>query len=250
MPEGPELSIVIPAYNEERRLAPTVRAWRGFLDAEGIAGEIVVSDDGSRDRTVEVANEAAEGDPRVRVITAERNQGKGGAVRSGMLEARGRFVFYVDADLNIDPAHVPGALALLRRDADLVVGRRDLREYAREERSPARIAAGAAVQVTRRLLMLTWVTDTQAGYKGFRRALAHEVFAAARIRSFAFDIEAIYLARRLGARIAEQRVSVEFRDESTYDLRRHLPAFLRDIWRIRLNAIRGRYPGRGRRRRP
>lgn len=237
----PAVSIVIPAFNEERRLEPTVRAWRAFLDDEGIPGEIVVSDDGSRDATVAVAHRAADGDPRVRVVTAVRNQGKGGAVRSGMLEARAPFVFYVDADLNIAPSHVPAALAMLRDGADVVVGRRGLGEYARAERSAARIAAGVLVQTTRRLLMLSWLPDTQAGYKGFRRETARRVFAAALIRSFAFDVEVLYLARRCGARIVQQPVAVEFRDDSTYDLRRHLPRFIADIVRIRINALRGRY---------
>lgn len=237
-----ELSIVIPAYNEERRLAPTLDAWLSFLDGSGLAGEIVVSDDGSTDGTAGLVRAAAARDQRVRLESLPANEGKGGAVRAGMLAARAPFILYVDADLNISPDHVPGALTLARHGAELVVGRRSLTEYAEQERSVARLVAGAAVQVTRRLLVLPTVADTQAGFKLFTRDLARRVFSATRIRSFAFDIEAIYLARRLGARIVEYPVSVRFRPDSTYDLRRHVPPFLRDIVRIRRIALRGGYP--------
>lgn len=237
-----ELSIVIPAYNEERRLGPTVHAWRQFLDVHDIAGEVIVSDDGSRDRTADVAREAAGGDTRVRVLTGTPNHGKGGAVRTGVRAARGRFIIYVDADLNIAPANVPGALELLRTRADVVAGRRSLRQYSRSEASITRVAAGAAVQVLRRVLMLTGVSDTQAGFKCFRHDIAQRIFAAATVTSFGFDIEVLYLARRFGARIVEYPVQVEFRADSTYNVRRHLPPFLRDIIRVRLNALTGRYP--------
>ncbi|MCB0881897.1 MAG: glycosyltransferase [Thermoleophilia bacterium] len=239
-----ELSIVIPAYNEERRLAPTVRAWLAYLDAYPAAAELVVSDDGSTDRTADVARDAAAGDPRLRLVTGGPNRGKGGAVREGMLAARGAYRFYVDADLNIAPSNVTAAVELLRHQCDMVTGRRSLREYSREESSPARVAAGAAVQALRRALWLTHVADSQAGFKGMRAALAERVFRAATVTSFAFDIEVLYLARRFGARIVEYPVSVEFRGESTYDVRRHLPPFLADIVRIRANAARGAYPGR------
>ncbi|HWH13650.1 MAG TPA: glycosyltransferase [Miltoncostaeaceae bacterium] len=238
------LAIVIPAYNEERRLGPTLEAWRRFLDAEGVDGEIVVADDGSRDGTADLVRAAAAEDGRVRLVALRPNRGKGAAVRAGVRAADAEVIAYVDADLNIAPAHVPAALARIRAGADLVVGRRGLREYAGEERSTARLVAGLAVQVTRRLLVLPTIVDTQAGFKVFRGPLAHEVFAATRIDSFAFDIEALFLARRRGARIVEMPVTAEFRDESTYDLRRHLPPFLRDIARIRLHALRGRYPRR------
>jgi dolichyl-phosphate beta-glucosyltransferase len=240
----PELSIVIPAYNEERRLRPTLDAWRRFLDGEGLAGEVVVADDGSTDGTAALVRAVADEDPRVRLESLPRNQGKGGAVRAGMLAARAPFVLYVDADLNISPDHVPGALTIARHGADLVVGRRSLTEYAGQERSVARLLAGAAVQVTRRLLVLPLVADTQAGFKLFRADMARRVFTATRIRSFAFDIEAIYLAKRFGARIVEYPVSVEFRGDSTYDLRRHVPPFLRDIVAVRVNALRRLYPAR------
>jgi dolichyl-phosphate beta-glucosyltransferase len=159
-----------------------------------------------------------------------------------MLAATGEYRFYVDADMNIAPFHVDPALALLRSGvADVVTGKRSLAAYAETEKSAARLAAGAAVQATRRLLVLPVISDTQAGFKGFTADCARRVFEKATVDSFAFDIEVLYLARRMGARIAEMPVSVEFRDESTFDVGRHLPPFIEDIWRIRMNAWKGRY---------
>jgi dolichyl-phosphate beta-glucosyltransferase len=238
-----QLSIVIPAYNEEKRIGDTVEAWLAYLSAGEVAGEIIVSDDGSSDRTREIVSEIRLRDTRVRLLDARPNTGKGGAVRDGVMAADGAVVAYVDADLNISPAHMDPLRALLESGvADVVIGRRALSEYASEESSIERVLAGAAVQVTRRLLLFPTISDTQAGFKGFRRDTARQIFGDARIDSFAFDLEVIFIARRLGARIVQMPVSVEFRPDSTYNVRKHLPPFLRDIVRIRASALRGGYP--------
>lgn len=236
-----DVSIVIPAYNEERRLPLTLDGWRTWLDAFDGTAEVVVSDDGSTDSTADLVTVSAASDPRIRLNRLPVNRGKGAAVRLGMLAATGDYRVYVDADLNIAPVHVAPALALLESSADVVTGRRSAADYATSERSAARLAAGLAVQVTRRLLVLPVITDTQAGFKGFRADWATRVFAQTTVDSFAFDIEVLYLARRMGARIVEMPVSVEFRDHSTFDVSTHLPGVLRDIGRVRVNAWRGRY---------
>lgn len=237
-----DLSIVVPAYNEERRLQPTLDGWAAWMDGFPGTAEVVVSDDGSTDGTAALVERAAAADGRIRLNRLPENQGKGGAVRAGMLAATGDYRFYVDADLNIAPFHVDAALGLLRGGvADVVTGKRSLKGYAETENSPARLAAGAAVQVTRRILVLPVITDTQAGFKGFTAEWAQKVFEKATITSFAFDIEVLYLARRMGATIAEMPVTVEFRGDSTFDVATHLPPFIEDIWRIRMNAWRGAY---------
>jgi dolichyl-phosphate beta-glucosyltransferase len=232
---SPYLSLVIPALNEQDRLGPTLAAWNSFLAAQPYVSELVVVDDGSTDGTVEVARAAG-----VRVLQLPENQGKGAAVRAGMLEASGRWLGYVDADLNIAPSHVPLALQQLEAGADVVAGQRDLAEYASAE-APSRLAAGGLVQVTRRALVLPTIRDTQCGFKFFRRELARAVFARASIRSFAFDIEVLFLARKLGAHIVELPVRTEYRPGSSVDLRPHLGRFVADIVRIRLNDLAGRY---------
>jgi glycosyltransferase involved in cell wall biosynthesis len=229
------VSVVIPAYNEARRLPVTLAGWRAFLDVQDFDSEIVVVDDGSRDSTAHIA--AAAG---VRVLRLECNQGKGGAVRAGMLSASGEVIAYADADMNVAPTYLGEALRLLEGGADLVVGRRNLSEYATAE-GPLRLFAGGLVQLTRRALVMSAIRDTQCGFKVFRADLARAVFERTLIRSFAFDIEALYVAKRLGAHIVELPVSTTFRADSTFNVRKHLPVFLRDIVQIRTNALAGRY---------
>jgi dolichyl-phosphate beta-glucosyltransferase len=237
-----DLSIVIPAYNEERRLTPTLEGWSAWMDGFDGSVELVVSDDGSRDGTPDLVEAAAARDPRIRLNRLPHNRGKGGAVRSGMLAATGDYRFYVDADMNIAPSHVEPALAMLRAGvADVVTGKRSLAAYAETERSVSRLAAGAAVQATRRSLLLPVIRDTQCGFKGFTAPWARKVFAKTTVDGFAFDVEVLFVARRMGARIVEMPVEVDFRDESTFDVSRHLKPFLGDIWRVRKNAWRGRY---------
>jgi dolichyl-phosphate beta-glucosyltransferase len=231
----PEVSIVIPAYNEARRLPATLEGWRGFLEVQPYISELTVVDDGSPDATSAVA--AAAG---VNVLRLTPNRGKGGAVRAGMLAARGRIVAYADADMNVAPQHLTQALALIDAGADLVVGQRNLAAYAADE-GAVRLAAGGLVQVTRRALVLPTIRDTQCGFKVFRRILAQAIFQRTRIRSFAFDIEVLFLARHMGARIVEMPVETDYRDESTFNVRKHLPTFLKDIAQIRVNALAGRY---------
>lgn len=237
----PRLSVVIPAYNEQRRLPATLDGWREFLDGQPYEAEVLVADDGSTDGTAAVVDGASERDGRVRLVRLERNQGKGGAVREGVLAATGEVVLVVDADLNIPPAHVPAALALIAGGADVVVGTRSLREYAAGERSAVRLLAGAAVQVTRRVVTLPVIRDTQAGFKAYRAEMARLVFERTRVRSFAYDVEALFIARRLGAHIVQMPVTCEFRPESTYDVRKHLLPFLRDVVQVRRNSLRGLY---------
>ncbi len=235
-PTTPYVSIVIPAYNEARRLPATLAGWRDFLNAQAFAWEILVVDDGSADATSNVA--AAAG---ARVIRLNPNEGKGGAVRAGVLAASGEFIAFADADMNVAPAHLREALGRLEDGrADLVAGRRDLAEYAMAE-GPIRLLAGGLVQATRRVVVMSAIRDTQCGFKVFRRELGRAIFTRTRVRSFAFDIEVLFLARKLGARIVELPVSTTYHAESSFSVRRHLPLFLQDIVQIRLNDLRGRY---------
>jgi glycosyltransferase involved in cell wall biosynthesis len=219
---GVWVTVVIPAYNEAQRLPLTLGAWSDFFARQGYRAEVLVVDDGSRDATSDVvqafARERAQqragaSAPEIRLLTLGQNQGKGGAVRAGMLAAAGAYVFYVDADLNIAPEHITPALACLSTDYDVVAGQRRLRDYASTERSATRVLAGALVQATRRVVVLPTIRD----------------------------VEVLFLARRLGARIKELPVEVTFRPGSSYDLRRHLLPFLGDILAIRRHALSGAY---------
>lgn len=237
----PRLSVVLPAYNEEARLPATLATWSSYLATQPYASEIVVADDGSRDGTVTVAEAFAATHPDVRVLRLQPNRGKGGAVRHGVLAAEGEIILFADADLGV-PAHfAAAALATIDGGADVATGERSLRVYANEERSIVRLLAGLAVQISRRALGLTYVRDSQCGFKAFRRDTACAIFGCATIDSFAFDIEALFLARRLGAVVQPFPVEMSFQAGSTFNVRKHLPRFLKDIVRVRVNALRGVY---------
>lgn len=230
-----DVSIVIPAFNEARRLPATLDGWKAFLGPGLLTWELLVVDDGSSDPTASVA--AAAG---ARVVQLRPNEGKGAAVRAGVLAAQGERVAYVDADMNVAPTHLTEALRLIDAGADLVAGSRELSEYAAAE-GAARLLAGGLVQITRRALVMSAIRDTQCGFKVMRRALAQAIFQRVTIRSFAFDIEVLFLARKLGARIIEMPVTTTYHAESKFSVRKHLPLFLHDIVQIRLNDLRGRY---------
>ena len=235
----PALSVVIPAYNEEQRLPASLARIRGFLEARAQSFEIVVADDGSRDATAAVAE--AEGGPCLRVLRGERNRGKGHAVRRGMLEARGGRRLMTDADLSTPIDELPSLEARLDQGFDVAIGSRAIVGARIEVRQSAfRETAGRAFNVLVRLLLLPGIRDTQCGFKLFTAAAAQAAFAPVRLAGFSFDVEAIYIARRQGLRVAE--VPVLWRNDVATRVGglSGTRAFL-DLLRIRLNAARGRY---------
>src|SRR5262249_53587777 len=141
-----DVSVVIPAYNEARRLPATLAGWHTYLAEQSWLSEVIVVDDGSRDETASVATDAG-----ARGVSLRPSRGKGGAVKAGVLAAAGGMIAYVDADLNIAPEYLGTAAELIEEGADLVAGQRELSEYASSE-GPLRLAAGGAVQLTRRVL--------------------------------------------------------------------------------------------------
>jgi dolichyl-phosphate beta-glucosyltransferase len=235
----PRLSVVIPAYNEERRLPESLGRIRAFLEARAESFEILVADDGSRDATAAVA--AAEGGPALRVLRSDRNRGKGHAVRRGMLAARGERRLMTDADLSTPLEELPALEARLDAGFDVAIGSRAVRGARIEvHQSLFRETAGRAFNVLVRLLLLPGVRDTQCGFKLYTARAAQAAFERVRLDGFSFDVEALYVARRLGLRMTE--VPVLWRNDAATRVGglSGALAFL-DLLRIRLNGMRGRY---------
>jgi dolichyl-phosphate beta-glucosyltransferase len=232
----PDLSIVIPAYNEERRLPPTLARVREYLGALPLAFEIVVVDDGSRDATSEVAR--AQG---ATVVRNERNRGKGFAARRGMLLARGRRRLMTDADLSTPIEDLERLMARLDEGYDVAIASRALPGSNVEVRQSAyREAMGRLFNRCVRVLAVPGLHDTQCGFKLFSAAAAEGSFAPLRLDGFSFDVEALFVARRLGYRIAEVPVTWRNDEASRVGSLNGLRAFL-DLGRIRVNGWRGRY---------
>lgn len=235
----PQLSVVIPAYNEERRLPGSLGRIRAFLEARGESFEVVVADDGSRDATADAAEAA--GGAHLRVLRGERNRGKGHAVRRGMLAARGERRLMTDADLSTPIEQIVHLEARLAEGFDVAIGSRAVQGARIEVRqSPFRETAGRAFNVLVRLLLLPGVKDTQCGFKLFTARAAQVAFERGLLDGFCFDVEALYVARRAGLRVAE--VPVVWRNDAATRVGGFsgAQAFL-DLARIRLNGARGRY---------
>jgi dolichyl-phosphate beta-glucosyltransferase len=196
MAPTPAISVVIPAYNEEARLGPTIERAIAFLAGRGQPWEIVVADDGSTDRTREVAAAAAAGSPHVRVLALTPNRGKGAAVRAGMLAAGGERVLFSDADLATPIEELDKLGVHLDRGADIAIASRALPGADIEVRQhPMRELMGRTFNTMVRALVLGGIKDTQCGFKLFTRAAAHDLFGRATVDGFAFDVEVLWLAK-------------------------------------------------------
>jgi dolichyl-phosphate beta-glucosyltransferase len=237
---GIALSIVIPAYNEASRIGGTIDELRRFLPTLDRAWEIRVVDDGSGDGTAELVRAVSAHDARV-VLQAEPHRGKGGSVRAGMLAARGALRFMCDADLSMPVGELPRFLALVPDPFDIVIGSRE-GEGARRVAEPAyRHQMGRVFNSLVRAAAVPGVHDTQCGFKLFSRRAAEAVFSKLTIDGWAFDIEALLVARRLGLRIREIPIEWHYRDRSQVSPVRDAFLMTRDVARIRWNGWMGRY---------
>jgi dolichyl-phosphate beta-glucosyltransferase len=228
-----ELSVVIPAYNEEGRLRPGLRRALDYLTRRGDPYELLVIDDGSRDGTARVADDfAGEG---VRVVRHERNRGKGAAVRTGLLASRGRKVLVTDADFSTPIEEVEKLERHLVDGTPLVIGSRGLTDSQIRQRQPFyREMMGRTFNRLIRIFGVRGIQDTQCGFKLTRGAEGRALAAELKIEGFAYDVELIWLARRHGYNVAEVGVIWVNSPDSRVDPIRSSFSMLRDIATMRL----------------
>lgn len=227
-----DLSIVVPAYNEEHRIAPTLARLSAHLSSQAMSWEIVVVDDGSRDATCAVVEAAMARIPNLRLVRQTPNRGKGAAVRLGMLEARGQIRVMSDADGSMPPEQLPRLLApILACTADIAIGSRYAEGAQSNIKQPwYRIAWSRLANLVIQRSLVPGVRDTQCGFKAFTAETARALFGVGRIDGWAFDLEILALARRTGFAIAE--VGVEWTDD-----RRSRVNPLRDMWKVMREAL-------------
>lgn len=228
-----ELSVVIPAYNEEQRLAPSLRQALDYLARRGGTYELLVVDDGSRDGTSRVAAEfAAQG---VRVLRHDPNRGKGAAVRTGLLASRGRKVLITDADFSTPIEEVEKLERLLGDGTPLVIGSRGLADSQVRQRQPFyREMMGKTFNRLIRIFGVSGIRDTQCGFKLARGDEGRQIAAELKIDGFAYDVELIWLARRRGYKVAEVGVIWVNSPDSRVDPIRSSFSMLRDVLTMRL----------------
>lgn len=197
------LSVVIPAYNEENRLGASLDRIVAYLQDQDYPFEIIVVDDGSRDRTAELAEEKLADVPHT-VVRNEPNRGKGYSVKRGLLLARGQYVLFSDADLSTPIEEVAKLLTALQSGFDVAIGSRALAESRIEVHQPwLREKMGQLFNVFIRWFILGGIRDTQCGFKCFRREVIRPIFEPATVERWGFDVELLLIARRRGYRIAE-----------------------------------------------
>ena len=235
---APRLSVVIPAFNEAGRLPATLARVREHLAGRGVAFELIVIDDGSTDATTDAAR--AVPFP-IQVMRHAVNRGKGHAVRTGMLAASGALRLMTDADLSTPIEELGRLEAALDQGFDVAIGSRALAGSRIEVHQPAyREAMGRLFNRLVQALLLPGLQDTQCGFKLFTAAAASTAFGACRLDGFCFDVEALYVARRRGLRIAELPVVWRNDAATRVGLGGGAAAFV-DLARIRFGAARGRY---------
>jgi dolichyl-phosphate beta-glucosyltransferase len=226
----------VPAYNEASRIGATLPEVRRFLDQLGSSYEFIVSNDGSRDETVEIVTRFIRDWPQARLVGYAVNRGKGSALRIGVLATSGTRIIFMDADLSTPLDEIPKALALLDSGADVVIGSRSALGARVTQKQPRYRRWGAKLfnQIRDQLLGLGDLGDTQCGFKAFRGDVGRQLFAAQRIHRWMFDAEVLYIARRKRLRIIPMPVRWSDARGSKLRLFRDTAHMFRDLIRIRI----------------
>ncbi|MDX1663625.1 MAG: glycosyltransferase family 2 protein [Candidatus Promineifilaceae bacterium] len=236
----PLLSIIVPAYNEGARLPTTLPQIAAFLLDQPYEAEVVVVDNNSSDNTDAIAQEFAGEFPFIRVL-CEPVQGKGAAVRTGMLAAQGEFLFIADADLSMPIEEVNKFLPPILEGYDVAIASREAPGAVRYDEPEYRHLMGRIFNFIVRKLAVPGFQDTQAGFKCFRRSVAADLFSSQTLNGWAFDVEVLYLALKRGYDVVEVPIHWYYRESSRIHPIRDAISMVREVLRIRINDWQGRY---------
>ena len=250
--QRPFLSVVVPAYNEERRLPGNLKKILDFLRSQPYGFEVIVVDDGSSDKTVESCRHIADNDPSVRIIENE-HYGKGYTVRTGMLAAKGEIVLFTDADLSVPISDIDLLLPCFEEGYDVVFGSREGGGAEQRVEEPFyRHLMGRVFNTLVQLLAVRDVEDTQCGFKAMRYEVAQHIFPRLLIHDgskgpidhpmvTAFDVELLFLAQKAGYKLKEVPVKWYYGTESKVNPLSDAWRNFKDVIRVRWNDLRGRY---------
>jgi dolichyl-phosphate beta-glucosyltransferase len=240
---GPYLSIVVPAYNEGLRIGRTLDKVRAYVETRNYPCELILVDDGSQDETPQILQDFQERHAATRTLRNEPNRGKGYTVRRGVLEARGEFVLFTDADLSAPIEETNKLLAVLETSgADAAVGSRALDRRLIGVRQPwRREVAGRVFNLLVRMFTGLKIRDTQCGIKLFRRATTRRAFELQRVTGFGFDPEVLVQIQHQGGRITEVPVRWNDNPATKVHLLRDSTRMFLDLIRLRVRALAGKY---------
>jgi glycosyltransferase involved in cell wall biosynthesis len=240
MNKNPLLSLIIPAYNEGMRLPKTLPQVAEFVAAQPFGVEVIVVNNNSSDNTAEIAQEFAKQYPYMRLLDEQR-QGKGAAVRTGLLAAAGDYLFMADADFSMPVEEIAKFLPPHLSGYDIAIGSREAPGAVRYNEPGYRHLMGRVFNFYVKLMAIPGLEDTQCGFKCFRREVALDVISYQTIDGWAFDVELLYIALRRGYRIVEIPVNWYYRSNSRVSPIRDTVEMVREVLRIRLNHWNGRY---------
>ncbi len=239
---NPFLSIVIPAHNEESRLPPSLAQIDAFLRTQPFDAEVIIVENGSGDRTYEVALDCARAYPNLRVIQSPDNlRGKGLAVKQGMLAATGDWRFICDADLSMRIDELVKFLPPQSDGYDIVIASREAPGAVRVDEPEYRHIMGRVATFIIKVAAISDYEDTQCGFKMFSGKVAEDLFAVQRMNGIGFDVELLFIAKRRGYRVKEMPITWHYDPYSTMRLWDDSMNLLREIWDIRRNWQRGFY---------
>jgi len=239
MSKQPYLSVIIPAFNEQSRIADSLYAIKDYLSEQPYRSEMIVVDDGSNDLTTEIVkfidiygkevNEHDEGT----LMENLKNVGKGYSIARGMMRASGQIILFTDADLSTPISEIEKLLPEFEAGYDVVIGSRNMEASVVEKKPWYRDAMSLLFNTAVRLISVSGINDTQCGFKAYRREVAHRIAMRQRIYGFGFDVEHLYIARKSGFKIKEVAVEWRHKEGSTVDpLKDSITMFL-DLLRIR-----------------
>lgn len=242
MTPRPLLSLVIPAYNEGSpdRLPKSLTEIVAFVERQEFSIEVLIVNNNSTDDTLQIATDAAEKHPYIRVLT-ERTQGKGAAVKTGMLSAQGEYLFICDADLSMPIEEAVKFIPPQLSGFDIAIASRELPESRRIDEPESRHIIGRIFNLGIRILAVRGLQDTQCGFKCFRREIAEVLFPLQTINGWTFDVELLFIAQQRGYSIIEVPITWIYKDQSKVKPLRDLTKVITEIFKIRLNAIKGLY---------
>ncbi len=230
----PHLSVVVPAYNEEERLPRTLSRLHEYYESQAYPYDVIIVNDGSKDGTAKLVREFIADHPTFQLIDYSPNHGKGYAVRTGILAAKGDLILFCDADLATPQEETEKLLPHMAAGADVAIGSRPLRDSNLEKHQPLyRELFGRMANKLIQLLAVRGIQDTQCGFKMFTARSAKDIFSRCKLDEFGFDFECLMVARDLNYRIDEVPIRWLDQEGSKVVLMRDGPRALRDLLRIR-----------------